>query len=123
MYDRNMFQIVSHLIYFSYTELNQIQPDSFITYLFSVCDKLEKCNAADFLQNLQFSLKSIRPCAFPVANRVRKASAVLHEPTGMSDNPIKFSAGLTSAVAIDATLENVQNTGCVKLQVRCGFLS
>ncbi|XP_021372137.1 integrator complex subunit 4-like [Mizuhopecten yessoensis] len=101
-----------------YMTSHQITPDPFSTYLFSVLDNLDSCSDTEFRKHLQFSLKSVKACAFPVVNKIRKASVVLHEPTGTSDNPIKFAAGLTSAVAVEATLENIQSPCHVKLQVK-----
>ncbi|XP_060072180.1 integrator complex subunit 4-like [Ylistrum balloti] len=101
-----------------YMTTHQITPDSFSTYLFSVLDSLDSCSDTEFRKHLQFSLKSVKACAFPMINKIRKAGVVLHEPTGTSDNPIKFAAGLTSAVAVDATLENIKSPCHVKLRVK-----
>jgi hypothetical protein len=50
-------------------------------------------------------------------NKVRKAYAVIHEPAKVSDNPIKFTAGLTAAVLLIADIENVSRIENVRVQV------
>uniref|UniRef100_A0A8C1BPQ3 Integrator complex subunit 4 n=1 Tax=Cyprinus carpio carpio TaxID=630221 RepID=A0A8C1BPQ3_CYPCA len=50
--------------------------------------------------------------------QIHRASATIIEPTGESDNPLKFTTGLVVALDIDATLEHVQDPQTsVKVQV------
>lgn len=50
--------------------------------------------------------------------QLHRASANIIEPTGESDNPLRFTSGLVVALDIDATLEHVQDPqGTVKVQV------
>lgn len=51
-------------------------------------------------------------------NKVRKAFAVIHEPAKMSDNPVKFTAGLTTAVPLVADIENLSDVENVRVLVR-----
>ncbi|OQR67888.1 integrator complex subunit 4-like [Tropilaelaps mercedesae] len=50
--------------------------------------------------------------------RIRQASAVINEPTGEQDLPIKFQAGLVVAVTLDCELENVADVGAVRIRLR-----
>ena len=50
-------------------------------------------------------------------NKIRKAAAVILEPAKISDNPIKFTAGLTAAVLFIAEIENVENSENLRIQV------
>lgn len=50
--------------------------------------------------------------------QIHRATANIIEPTGESDNPLKFTSGLVVALDIDATLEHVQDPqNTVKVQV------
>lgn len=50
--------------------------------------------------------------------QIHRASATIIEPTGESDNPLRFTSGLVVALDIDATLEHVQDPQTtVKVQV------
>ena len=40
----------------------------------------------------------------------------------MSENPIKFTAGLTVAIQFIAEIENVENTENLRIQVTCPIL-
>lgn len=102
--------------------LNQLKSDSFTSYLFSNIESLESATSMDLMRTLQYSVKSMKPCAVPIENKIRKVSAVMTEPTGVSDNPIKFTAGLTCSVPVEATLENIQSVSQVKLQVYSKYI-
>lgn len=55
----------------------------------------------------------------PLLLQIRRATATIIEPTGESDNPLRFTSGLVLALDIDATLEHVQDPqNTVKVQVR-----
>ena len=62
-------------------------------------------------------LQLVQPVTCPLVRKVRKAFAVVHEPARMSDNPIKFTAGLTAAVRLVADLENVPKLDNVRIRV------
>lgn len=51
--------------------------------------------------------------------QIHRASAIIIEPTGESDNPLRFTTGLVVALDIDATLEHVQDhQSTVKVEVK-----
>lgn len=55
---------------------------------------------------------------FPSGSQIHRATATIIEPTGESDNPLRFTSGLVVALDIDATLEHVQDPqNTVKVQV------
>jgi hypothetical protein len=49
------------------------------------------------------------------------ASAVIVEPTGESDSPLKFTAGLLLGITLDAEISNVADTSLIRIQVRTQF--
>lgn len=60
---------------------------------------------------------------FPLL-QIHKASAMIIEPAGESDNPLRFTSGLVVALDVDATLEHVQDPqNTVKVQVCPAALS
>nr|XP_046169622.1 integrator complex subunit 4 isoform X2 [Oncorhynchus gorbuscha] len=76
--------------------------------LISVCEK--------FLQEVE-SFQRLFVVELPHL-QVQRASATIIEPTGESDNPLRFTSGLVVALDIDATLEHVQDPhNTVKVQV------
>lgn len=53
--------------------------------------------------------------------QIHRATAAIVEPTGESDNPLRFTSGLVLALDVDATLEHVQDPqSTVKVQVGPG---
>ncbi|XP_060575601.1 integrator complex subunit 4-like [Ruditapes philippinarum] len=92
--------------------------DSCTSYLISELVNL-KSNQLSNVQNvLHSALKLVRPVTCMLMNKVRKAYAVIHEPAKVSDNPIKFTAGLTAAVLLIADIENVSRIENVRVQVK-----
>ena len=85
--------------------------------MFSVIDDLDSNGLSEFITSLQHAVSMIKPSAFPIGNKIRKISAVINEPTGPTDKPLKFTAGLTLAVPVDIMLENVQCTRNIKIKV------
>ena len=51
-------------------------------------------------------------------NQLRRASANIIEPSGTSDNSLKFMAGLTVAVTLVADIDEVENIQDVRIKVR-----
>ena len=51
-------------------------------------------------------------------NQLRRASANISEPSGTSDNSLKFMAGLTVAVTLVADIDEVENIQDVRIKVR-----
>ena len=72
---------------------------------------------ANIMQYLQDMFLSHRLQPLKVENHLRQSRAVLNEPAGGSDNPLRFTAGLTVKIHIDAMLENVSDPSCVNIQV------
>lgn len=53
-----------------------------------------------------------------VPGQIQRAKATIIEPTGESDNPLRFTSGLVVALDIDATLEHIHDPhNTVKVQV------
>ncbi|KAL4225430.1 Integrator complex subunit 4 [Mactra antiquata] len=95
------------------------QTDKFTTYLLSEMTVLKNNNQLSMVQNvLHSALKLVAPCTCPLLNKVQKTYAVIHEPAKMSDNPIKFTAGLTAAVTLVADIENISRVENVRVQVK-----
>lgn len=101
-----------------FLETNELAADPCFVYLFSVLNDLENGKISDILKHLQHAVKSIAPCGISLQNScIRRVTAIMHEPTGSSDNPIRFTTGLTVTVPVHATFENVQNVDCIRLKV------
>lgn len=101
-----------------FLETNELAADPCFVYLFSVLNDLENGKISDILKHLQHAVKSIAPCGISLQNScIRRVTAIMHEPTGSSDNPIRFTTGLTVTVPVHAMFENVQNVDCIRLKV------
>lgn len=101
-----------------FLDSNELSPDPCFVYLFSVLNDLENGKISDILKHLQHAVKNIAPCGIALQNTcVRKVTAIMHEPTGSSDNPVRFTAGLTVTIPVHATLENVKNPGSIRLKI------
>lgn len=129
------------------TELPHFQ-DSFVEKLLELMPRLTACKPLDLVKILQTTLRQSRfihlklpeqvcgflthkqpwevlACLFPdvfylfiLVCQIHRASATIIEPTGESDNPLRFTSGLVVALDIDATLEHVQDPQTtVKVQV------
>uniref|UniRef100_A0A8D0CE87 Integrator complex subunit 4 n=1 Tax=Scleropages formosus TaxID=113540 RepID=A0A8D0CE87_SCLFO len=99
------------------TELPHFQ-DSFVDKLLDIMPRLAGSKPADLVKILQTTL---RHSCFPqlkLPEQIRRATAAIIEPTGESDNPLRFTSGLVVALDVDATLEHVQDPQTtVKVQV------
>ena len=49
--------------------------------------------------------------------RLRMTCATIHEPTGKSDSPHKFTAGLILGLPFDAVIENVTDIRNIRIKV------
>ncbi|XP_071798117.1 integrator complex subunit 4-like [Asterias amurensis] len=101
-----------------YFMANNVKPDTFCQAVFSERHKLDASKAgilAKFLQPLllHHTIPSLLPC-----NKLNGIGAKIREPTGGSDNPLRFTAGLVLAVNIDCLLDNVQDLNQVKIKVQ-----
>ncbi|XP_014681400.1 PREDICTED: integrator complex subunit 4-like [Priapulus caudatus] len=94
-----------------------VSPDGFIRAVFAELPKLDVANPAIITSLVQPELVLHRPVMLELANHIRQAAATIVEPAGMSDNALKFTAGLTLAVHLDVVLENVEKMDAVRLKV------
>eukprot|EP00061_Rhincodon_typus_P010889 g35509.t1 len=98
------------------TELHYLQ-DSFIEKLLEVMPRLVACKPAEMVKILQTTLRHSSFLLLTLPEQVHRASATIIEPTGESDNPLRFTSGLVVALDVDATLEHVQDPqNTVKVQ-------
>lgn len=49
---------------------------------------------------------------------LKMSIATINEPTGKSDTPLKFTAGLLLGLSFDALIENVPDNKIVRIKVR-----
>ncbi|TRZ02147.1 hypothetical protein DNTS_014240 [Danionella cerebrum] len=99
------------------TELPHFQ-DSFVEKLLELMPRLTASKPLDLVKILQSTLRQSRCIQLTLPERIHRASATIIEPTGESDNPLRFTSGLVVALDIDATLEHVQDPQTsVKVQV------
>uniref|UniRef100_A0A8C4GKE9 Integrator complex subunit 4 n=1 Tax=Dicentrarchus labrax TaxID=13489 RepID=A0A8C4GKE9_DICLA len=109
------------------TELPHLQ-DSFVDKLLELMPRLSSCKPVELVKILQTTLRQsgLLQLRLPEQTmsinsrtmRIHRATATIIEPTGESDNPLRFTTGLVVALDIDATLEHVQDPqNNVKVQV------
>ncbi|KAK1900101.1 Integrator complex subunit 4 [Dissostichus eleginoides] len=98
-------------------ELPYLQ-DSFVDQLLELLPRLSSCKPVELVRILQSTLRQSGLLQLPLPEQIHRATATIIEPTGESDNPLKFTTGLVVALDIDATLEHVQDPqNTVKVQV------
>ncbi|XP_042269048.1 integrator complex subunit 4 [Thunnus maccoyii] len=99
------------------TELPHLQ-DCFVEKLLELMPRLSSCKPAELVKILQTTLRQSGLLQLRLPEQIHRATANIIEPTGESDNPLKFTTGLVVALDIDATLEHVQDPqNTVKVQV------
>uniref|UniRef100_A0A8B9RG24 Integrator complex subunit 4 n=1 Tax=Astyanax mexicanus TaxID=7994 RepID=A0A8B9RG24_ASTMX len=99
------------------TELPHFQ-DSFVEKLLELMPRLVSCKPLDLVKILLTTLRQSRFIHLRLPEQIHRALATIIEPTGESDNPLRFTTGLVVALDIDATLEHVQDPQTtVKVQV------
>ena len=101
---------------------NDSKQDGCTTYLLSELSNLKTLQLSTVQNVLHSALKLVRPLTCHMVNKVRKTSATILEPVRLSDNPIKFTAGLTAAILFVADIENVANVENIRIQVKEKFL-
>lgn len=92
--------------------------DKFTSFLLSELPNIKSGKLSNVQTILHSALKLVQPATCPVLKRLRKAFATIHEPAKVSDNPVKFTAGLTTAVLLIADIENVVQVENIRIQVR-----
>ncbi|XP_070685436.1 integrator complex subunit 4 [Pempheris klunzingeri] len=99
------------------TELPHLQ-DSFVDKLLELMPRLSSCKPVELVKILQTTLRQSGMLQLILPEQIHRATATIIEPTGESDNPLRFTTGLVVALDIDATLEHVQDPqNTVKVQV------
>ncbi|XP_067889163.1 integrator complex subunit 4 isoform X1 [Heterodontus francisci] len=99
------------------SELQYLQ-ESFVEKLLEVMPRLVACKPTEMVKILQTTLRHSSFLLLKLPEQVHRASATIIEPTGESDNPLRFTTGLVLALDIDATLEHVQDPqNTVKVQI------
>ncbi|KAM6945965.1 LOW QUALITY PROTEIN: integrator complex subunit 4 [Aplochiton taeniatus] len=92
--------------------------ESFVEKLLELMPRLSSCKPVELVKILQTTLRQGGLLPIKLPEQIQRASATIIEPTGESDNPLRFTTGLVVALDIDATLEHVQNPqATVKVQV------
>uniref|UniRef100_A0A8C9ZNU6 Integrator complex subunit 4 n=1 Tax=Sander lucioperca TaxID=283035 RepID=A0A8C9ZNU6_SANLU len=98
-------------------ELPHLQ-DSFVDKLLELMPRLSSCKPVEMVKILLATLRLSGLLQLRLPEQIHRATATIIEPTGESDNPLRFTTGLVVALDIDATLEHVQDPqNTVKVQV------
>ncbi|XP_061575888.1 integrator complex subunit 4 isoform X2 [Cololabis saira] len=98
-------------------ELPHLQ-DGFGEKLLELMPRLASCKPVELVKILQTTLRQSGLLQLQLPEQIHRATATIIEPTGESDNPLKFTSGLVVALDIDATLEHLQDPqNTVKVQV------
>ncbi|KAA8579382.1 hypothetical protein FQN60_016812 [Etheostoma spectabile] len=87
-------------------ELPHLQ-DSFVDKLLELMPRLSSCKPAEMVKILLATLRLSGLLQLRLPEQIHRATATIIEPTGESDNPLRFTTGLVVALDIDATLEHV----------------
>ncbi|NWX65869.1 INT4 protein, partial [Promerops cafer] len=99
------------------SELPHMQ-GSFVDKLLDLMPRLVTSKPSEVVKILQTTLRQSTFLHLPLPEQLHRATANIIEPTGESDNPLRFTSGLVVALDVDATLEHVQDPqGTVKVQV------
>uniref|UniRef100_A0A673A1T2 Integrator complex subunit 4 n=1 Tax=Sphaeramia orbicularis TaxID=375764 RepID=A0A673A1T2_9TELE len=99
------------------TELPHLH-DSFVDKLLELKPRISACSSVELVKILQTTLRQSGLLQLRLPEQIHRATATIIEPTGESDNPLRFTSGLVVALDIDATLEHVQDPqNTVKVQV------
>ncbi|XP_072849578.2 integrator complex subunit 4 [Pogona vitticeps] len=99
------------------SELPHMQ-DSFVDKLLDLMPRLVTSKPSEVVKILQATLRQSSFLRLPLPEKIHRATATIIEPTGESDNPLRFTSGLVVALDVDATLEHVHDPqGTVKIQV------
>ncbi|XP_030600252.1 integrator complex subunit 4 [Archocentrus centrarchus] len=99
------------------TELPHLQ-DSFVDKLLELMPRLSSCKPVELVKILQTTLRQSGLLQLRLPEQIHRATATIIEPTGESDNPLRFTSGLVVALDVDATLEHIQDPqSTVKVQV------
>nr|XP_033803731.1 integrator complex subunit 4 isoform X2 [Geotrypetes seraphini] len=99
------------------SELPHMQ-DSFVDKLLDLMPRLVNSKPSEVVKILQATLQQSSFLHLTLPEQIHKASSTVIEPTGESDNPLRFTSGLVVALDVDATLEHVQDPqNTVKVQV------
>ncbi|CAN0081246.1 integrator complex subunit 4 isoform X2 [Lampetra fluviatilis] len=89
-----------------HAELGRLQ-GGFVERLLEAMPRLACCKPAEMICILHTHLQHTTFVPMQLPPQVRQARATILEPTGESDNPLRFTAGLVLALDVDAKLENV----------------
>uniref|UniRef100_A0AAV2J526 Integrator complex subunit 4 n=2 Tax=Percomorphaceae TaxID=1489872 RepID=A0AAV2J526_KNICA len=93
--------------------------DTFVDKVLELRPRLSSCAPVEVVKLLQSTLRQSGLLLPTLPPQIQKATATIIEPTGESDNPLRFTSGLVVALDIDATLEHVQDPqNTVKVQVQ-----
>ncbi|XP_061733727.1 integrator complex subunit 4 isoform X3 [Nerophis ophidion] len=92
--------------------------DSFVDKLLELTPRLLSCKPAELVKILQTALRQSALLQLSLPQQIYRATANIIEPTGESDNPLRFTSGLVVALDVDATLEHVRDPqNSVKVEV------
>nr|XP_039261782.1 integrator complex subunit 4-like [Styela clava] len=93
-----------------YLETHNHIPDSFSKTLFNEVLKLDPTKKYSLvIKLLQPLLLHYSVSNVTFSNKVRESKVVVHTPLSRTDSSISFSAGLTTALDVDATSTNIPN--------------
>ncbi|XP_013929936.1 PREDICTED: integrator complex subunit 4-like [Thamnophis sirtalis] len=99
------------------SELPHMQ-GSFVDKLLDLMPRLVTSKPSEVVKILRVTLRQSNFLRLPLPEKIHRATATIIEPTGESDNPLRFTSGLVVALDVDATLEHVQDPhSTVKVQI------
>jgi len=102
-----------------YIKKAEISPDAFTNAILAAQPQLEACQPPAFLSLLPLTLRAHTPPPLTLHAQVHQATAVITKPDAINnDNVQSMTAGLTSAIRLEARLEHVYHVDRVRVEVR-----
>uniref|UniRef100_A0A1Y1KGH3 Integrator complex subunit 4 n=1 Tax=Photinus pyralis TaxID=7054 RepID=A0A1Y1KGH3_PHOPY len=99
--------------------MHGLEPDSFASSVFKELSVLEEPKPGAVARLLIPILSESKLAKIPVPNsQVRMSSAVIIEPSNQTDSTLKFTAGLTMAVPLEAELFNLSDPSRLRLIIK-----
>ncbi|KAG1687336.1 Integrator complex subunit 4 [Nymphon striatum] len=105
-----------------YMHENDVKHDSFTEFFFTELSKIEDPKPGA-VARLLLPLFTTHQIVMPIfegdtRNRIHEINATIDEPSGESDNPLKFTAGLVLGVNLDAQIHHIENVKQVRVKVK-----
>ncbi|ODM99768.1 Integrator complex subunit 4 [Orchesella cincta] len=100
-----------------YLEENNLTPDEFTFAMLKMLDSLDEPKPGTVAKHLLPLFEAHQIPLISFSSSIKMASATIIEPTGESDNALKFTAGLLLGIPVDAEIHNLEDTSYVRIMI------